>query len=45
VRAVRVIYYTDPGLPGSWAAEPALRRVLTRFGDRVSISYGSSILP
>jgi predicted DsbA family dithiol-disulfide isomerase len=39
VRAVHVTYYTDPGSPGSWAAEPALRRVLTRFGDGVSISY------
>jgi predicted DsbA family dithiol-disulfide isomerase len=39
VRAVHVSYYTDPGSPRSWAAEPALRRVLTRFGDGVSISY------
>jgi predicted DsbA family dithiol-disulfide isomerase len=39
VRAVHVTYYTDPGSPGSWAAEPALRRMLTRFGDGVSISY------
>lgn len=36
---MHVSYYTDPGSPGSWAAEPALRRVLTRFGDGVSISY------
>jgi predicted DsbA family dithiol-disulfide isomerase len=39
VRVVHVTYYTDPGSPRSWAAEPALRRVLTRFGDGVSISY------
>ncbi len=39
MRAVHVTYYTDPVSPGSWAAEPALRRVLTRFGDGVSVSY------
>jgi putative protein-disulfide isomerase len=39
VRAVHVTYYTDPASPASWAAEPALRRVLARFGEGVSISY------
>jgi putative protein-disulfide isomerase len=39
VRAVHVTYYTDPASPASWAAEPALRRVLARFGDGVAISY------
>jgi putative protein-disulfide isomerase len=39
VRAVHVTYYTDPASPGSWGVEPSLRRVLTRFGDGVSISY------
>ena len=39
MRAVHVNYFTDPGSPHSWAAEPGLRRVLTRFGDGVEISY------
>lgn len=36
---VEVIYYTDPACPWSWAAEPALRRLLTEFGDGVRITY------
>ncbi|HEU4975130.1 MAG TPA: DsbA family protein [Baekduia sp.] len=36
---VEVIYYTDPACPWSWAAEPALRRLLTEFGDEVRITY------
>jgi predicted DsbA family dithiol-disulfide isomerase len=39
VRVVHVTYYTDPASPQSWAAEPVLRKVLTRFGAGVSISY------
>jgi predicted DsbA family dithiol-disulfide isomerase len=39
VRAVHVTYYTDPASPASWAGEPALRRVLARFGEGVSIAY------
>lgn len=39
MRAVHVTYYTDPASPRSWGAEPGVRRVLTRFGDGVSISY------
>jgi predicted DsbA family dithiol-disulfide isomerase len=39
VRAVHVTYYTDPASPASWACEPALRRVVARFGEGVSISY------
>jgi predicted DsbA family dithiol-disulfide isomerase len=39
VRVVHVSYYTDPASPRSWAAEPVVRRVLSRFGEGVSISY------
>ena len=39
MRAVHVTYYTDPASPESWGDEPALRRVLARFGEEVSISY------
>jgi len=34
-----VIYYTDPGCPWSWAAEPALRRLESEFADHVAITY------
>ncbi len=37
--AVQVTYYTDPACPWSWAAEPALRRLLSEFGDEVAITY------
>lgn len=37
--AVQVTYYTDPACPWSWAAEPALRRLLSEFGDGVAITY------
>lgn len=36
---VDVLYYTDPGCPWSWAAEPALRRLQAEFGDEVRIRY------
>jgi predicted DsbA family dithiol-disulfide isomerase len=36
---VEVIYYTDPGCPWSWAAEPALRRLKCEFADGVAITY------
>jgi predicted DsbA family dithiol-disulfide isomerase len=36
---VEVIYYTDPACPWSWAAEPAVRRLQTEFGDQVPITY------
>jgi predicted DsbA family dithiol-disulfide isomerase len=36
---VEVIYYTDPGCPWSWAAEPALRRLQWEFADQVPITY------
>jgi predicted DsbA family dithiol-disulfide isomerase len=36
---VHVTYYTDPASPRSGGEEPALRRLLTRFGERVAISY------
>ncbi len=39
MRVVHVSYYTDPASPRSWAAEPVVRRVLSRFGEGVSISY------
>ncbi|MDQ3849343.1 MAG: DsbA family protein [Actinomycetota bacterium] len=37
--AVHVTYYTDPACPWSWAAEPAFRRLLARFGDELRITY------
>jgi predicted DsbA family dithiol-disulfide isomerase len=36
---VEVTYYTDPACPWSWAAEPALRRLLTEFDGEVAITY------
>lgn len=36
---VHVTYYTDPACPWSWAAEPALRRVLVEFGEGISVTY------
>jgi predicted DsbA family dithiol-disulfide isomerase len=36
---VRVRYHTDPACPASWAAEPALRRLVTQFGADLSITY------
>ena len=36
---VRVRYFTDPACPASWAAEPALRRLMVEFGDDVQITY------
>jgi predicted DsbA family dithiol-disulfide isomerase len=37
--AVRLRYHTDPACPASWAAEPALRRLLVEFGAGISITY------
>jgi putative protein-disulfide isomerase len=34
-----VRYFTDPGCPWSWAAEPALRRLMQEFGAEVSWSW------
>jgi putative protein-disulfide isomerase len=39
VGAVHVTYYTDPACPWSWAAEPAVRRVLVEFGDDIAVTY------
>jgi putative protein-disulfide isomerase len=39
VGAVHVTYYTDPACPFSWAAEPALRRLVVEFADDLSITY------
>jgi predicted DsbA family dithiol-disulfide isomerase len=36
---VRLSYHTDPACPASWAAEPALRRLLVEFGADLSITY------
>jgi hypothetical protein len=35
----KVIYYTDPGCPWAWGAEPALRRLQCEFADQVAITY------
>ena len=32
-------YFTDPACPASWAAEPALRSLITEFGEEVRITY------
>jgi hypothetical protein len=32
---VQVRYYTDPACPWSWAAEPALRRLMWEFEDEL----------
>jgi predicted DsbA family dithiol-disulfide isomerase len=37
--AVQVRYFTDPGCPWSWAAEPAVRRLMQEFGAGVSWSW------
>jgi putative protein-disulfide isomerase len=37
--AVQVRYFTDPGCPWSWAAEPAVRRLMVEFGDSLSWSW------
>jgi predicted DsbA family dithiol-disulfide isomerase len=36
---VRARYYTDPACPWSWSAEPAVRKLMVEFGDRVSWTY------
>ena len=36
---VRLRYHTDPACPGSWAAEPVLRRLMVEFGADLSITY------
>ena len=37
--AVQLRYFTDPACPWSWAAEPAVRRLMVEFGDSVSWSW------
>ena len=37
--AVHAWYYTDPASPGSWAIEPALRRLRVQFGDGIDFTY------
>ncbi|MGH2824525.1 MAG: DsbA family protein, partial [Thermoleophilaceae bacterium] len=36
---VSLRYHTDPACPASWAAEPALRRLVLEFGADLSITY------
>jgi predicted DsbA family dithiol-disulfide isomerase len=36
---IDVVYFTDPLCPWSWAAEPALRRLETEFGDQLRIAF------
>ena len=36
---VQVRYFTDPACPWSWAAEPAVRRLMVEFGDSLSWSW------
>jgi putative protein-disulfide isomerase len=36
---VHVRYYTDPACPSSWAAEPALRRLMVEFGADLTFTY------
>src|SRR4051812_49440573 len=37
--AVKVRFFTDPVCPWSWAAEPAVRRLMVEFGDSLSWTY------
>lgn len=37
--AVHVSYFTDPACPWSWAAEPAVRRLLVEFGEDIAVTY------
>jgi putative protein-disulfide isomerase len=39
VAAIHASYYTDPACPGSWALEPAVRRLQWEFGDRLRWEY------
>jgi protein-disulfide isomerase-like protein with CxxC motif len=36
---VQVRYYTDPACPWSWAAEPALRRLMWEFDDELEFVW------
>jgi predicted DsbA family dithiol-disulfide isomerase len=36
---LEVRYYTDPACSASWAAEPALRKLMMEFGTDLSITY------
>jgi putative protein-disulfide isomerase len=36
---VRVRYFTDPACSSSWAAEPALRKLMVEFGADLSFTY------
>ncbi|HLJ01844.1 MAG TPA: DsbA family protein [Solirubrobacteraceae bacterium] len=37
--AVEAYYYTDPACPWSWAAEPAMRRLMQEFGSGLRVRY------
>jgi predicted DsbA family dithiol-disulfide isomerase len=36
---VSVSYYTDPACPWSWAAEPAVRKLMVQFGDSLAWTF------
>jgi predicted DsbA family dithiol-disulfide isomerase len=36
---VQVRFYSDPACPWSWGAEPALRRLIREFGERLSFVW------
>jgi putative protein-disulfide isomerase len=36
---VTVSYHTDPACPWSWAAEPAVRKLMTEFGDSLQWTF------
>jgi putative protein-disulfide isomerase len=36
---VRLRYFTDPACSSSWAAEPALRKLMVEFGSDLSFTY------
>jgi predicted DsbA family dithiol-disulfide isomerase len=39
IDAVHTYYYTDPMCPWSWALEPALRKLVVEFGERLVVRY------
>jgi predicted DsbA family dithiol-disulfide isomerase len=39
VNVVQVRYYTDPACPWSWALEPALRKLMQEFAERLRFRY------
>lgn len=39
MNVVQVRYYTDPACPWSWALEPALRKLMQEFAERLRFRY------